>query len=249
MELWSSAFLPEEQPDWATCAIEVGQWRRLTSKHNDASRLIAQIQPICDSSSRGEQPFYVALGSPVQPIHESPIPKLYLPSWVLERLGNDGTGDVAEVKWLAQDAFPGATRIVLRPHDSAFYLVDAKEELERGLTRLGVLVEGTTVEIPLASLGGYTVTFDVVKTEPANIVLAHGEEVAIEFEEAWDAASAVATTVASTEPLTPPLSTSKEADYGFGEDTQMIPGLLEHLLTAARWPMAAATAARPTTKV
>lgn len=229
MELWSSAFLPDDAPDWATCALEVGQWRRITCEHEDASRLIARIQLV-----GSEEPFYVALGSPVQPVHESAIPKMYLPSWIIERLGASGAGDVAEVDWLPQDAFPEATRILLRPHDSAFYHADAKEELERGLTRLGVLVAGTTVEIPLDALGGYRVTFDVVMTEPANVVLAHGEEVAIEFEEAWDAAAYdTPAAAAAAVPI------AKAATVAEEEDTQMIPGLLEHLLTAARWPAAA----------
>ncbi len=233
MELWSSAFLPDEAPDWATCALEVGQWRRITCEHEDAARLIARIQLV-----GSEDPFYVALGSPVQPIHESPLPKMYLPPWVLDRLGAGGAGDVAEVDWLPQDAFPEATRIILRPHDSAFYHADAKEELERGLTRLGVLMAGTTVEIPLDALGGYRVPFDIVATEPANIVLAHGEEVAIEFEEAWDAVGAPA---AAPAPAAAAALTEEE-------DTQMIPGLLQHLLTAARWPASVASATAPRSK-
>lgn len=219
MELWSSAFLPDEHPDWATCALEVGAWRRITAEHGDAARLIAQIQ-------LGERIFHLALGSPIQPIHYSPLPKLYVPTWVLERLGGSGAGDVAEVSWLTQEAFPEATRIVLKPHDSTFYNVDAKEELERGLTRLGVLVEGTTVELPLESLGGYRVTFDVVKTEPATSVLAHGEEVVIEFEEAWDAAAVASATVAEVVPV-------KQISFTEEEDTQMIPGLLAALRAAA----------------
>ena len=44
--------------------------------------------------------------------------------------------------------------------------------------------------IPIGGLGGYEIAFDVVVTEPANIVLAEGDEVAMEFEEALDAPSA-----------------------------------------------------------
>ena len=94
-----------------------------------------------------------------------------------------------EVTWLTQEAFPEATRIVLRPQDSAFYHADAKEELERALTRLGVIRTGDTILVPLDCLGGYEIPFDVVLTEPANIVLAQGDEVIMEFEEALDAIS------------------------------------------------------------
>lgn len=90
------------------------------------------------------------------------------------------------MEWYDQGAFPAATRIVLRPHDSAFFNSDIKAELERGLTRIGVVQRGTSVTIPIEHLGGYEVTFDVVETEPANLVLAEGDEVVLDFEEALD---------------------------------------------------------------
>jgi hypothetical protein len=114
---------------------------------------------------------------------------MFLPPWILEALGVDGSGEEVEVEWMSQEAFPEATKILLRPHDSAFYHADAKEELEAALTRLGVVKNGMTIQIPLQKLGGYEVPFDVVSCEPANVVLAEGDEVAIEFEEAVDAAA------------------------------------------------------------
>jgi hypothetical protein len=74
----------------------------------------------------------------------------------------------------------------MRPHDSTFHTVDAKEELERALTRLGVLSQGKTVIIPISALGGYEIEFDIMVTEPAEIVLADGDEVVMEFEPALD---------------------------------------------------------------
>ena len=174
MELWSTIFT--DSTDWATCILPVHAWRRVTDD-NEGSRLIAKI-------TVGEQTIYAALGTPVQ---EDDTAKLYLPTWMLDQLGVVGEGKNAEVSWLSEEAFPEATRIVLRPHDSAFYHADAKEELERALTQLGILRQGDTLVIPLACLGGFEVVFDVVVTEPANIVLAHGDEVAIEFEGALDA--------------------------------------------------------------
>jgi hypothetical protein len=129
---------------------------------------------------------YMALGSPVQDMSESVEKRLYLPSWVLNRLSIQGMGDSCKIEWLPQDAFPQATRIILRPHDSAFYHADAKEELERALTRLGVLRKGDTILVPIELLGGYEIAFDITECEPANIVLADGDEVAVEFEAAWD---------------------------------------------------------------
>jgi hypothetical protein len=102
-------------------------------------------------------------------------------------LGIEGVGEEATVTWMTEEAFPSATRIVLRPHDSAFHTVDAKEELERALTRLGVLRQGDTILIPIEGLGGYEIAFDVMITEPAEIVLAEGDEVVMEFDAALDA--------------------------------------------------------------
>lgn len=179
MELWSSVFL--EEHDWATCSVSVDTWRRITAE-SPAARHIAEI-------TYDDKKVYVALGVPHNVPYNEPISnteKLYLPTWLLDHLGVDGCGQIVGVKWLIQENFPEASRIVLRPHDSAFYHADAKEELERALTRLGVVREGDTLVIPLECLGNYEIAFDVIKTEPANIVLAQGDEVVMEFEEALD---------------------------------------------------------------
>jgi hypothetical protein len=177
MELWSNIFL-EENSDWATCSVSVATWRKITEE-NEGTRHIARIVS-------GESEVYIALGTPNNAVEENQI---YAPSWLVDHLGVDGFGSQVEVAWLTQEAFPEATRIVLRPQDSAFYHADAKEELERALTRLGVIRTGDTILVPLDSLGGYQIPFDVVITEPANIVLAQGDEVIMEFEEALDAIS------------------------------------------------------------
>ena len=208
MEVWSTVFLAEDiaeraEPDWATAALEVGEWRRITSEQGEIGRIFAEIQ------FGGSDPIYVALGAPVQPPRGGgpegqsggTAGRLYLPSWMLENLGCNGCGELATVEWYGQEAFPAATRLVLRPHDSAFYHADAKEELERALTRLGVVKRGTSITLPLECLGGYEVTFDVLVTEPANIVLAEGDEVALEFEEALDAAGVGAPVVPAAAPL------------------------------------------------
>ena len=87
------------------------------------------------------------------------------------------------VTWRTEEAFPEATRLILKPRDEAFYVTNVKEELEFALTRIGVLQLGDVIRVPLASLGGYEVVFDVLLTEPASIVLMQGDEVAIEFDQ------------------------------------------------------------------
>jgi Ubiquitin fusion degradation protein UFD1 len=179
MELWSNIFLSDPySADYATCSVPLIAWRRIT-EGNPGPRLFGRI-------TYEGRTIYVALGSPNNDI-EGTSEKIYLPTWLLDKLGILGEGERCDVEWLSQNAFPEATRIVLRPHDSAFYHSDAKEELERSLTRLGVLCQGDTLNIPLECLGGYDISIDIVVTEPANIVLAEGDEVVVEFEEALDA--------------------------------------------------------------
>ena len=188
MELWSTAFLADESSgdSWATASLEIGEWRRITGDLGETGRLFAEIRAGNDGL-----PFCVAIGTPIQPPTHLPSEggrqRIFLPPWMAQAAGCQGCGEEVTVEWYDQGAFPAATRIVLRPHDSAFFNSDIKAELERGLTRIGVVQRGTSVTIPIEQLGGYEVTFDVVCTEPANIVLAEGDEVVLDFEEALDA--------------------------------------------------------------
>jgi hypothetical protein len=219
MELWSTTYLTSAVgADWATCGIGTTLWEELYTEHEGAQRLIAQIQI-------GQRTFYAAVGTPLLDV---PRDTMYLPSWMLDCLGVDGMGDRAEVDWLSQEAFPAATHIVLRPHDSAFHHVNAKEELERALTRMGVLKKGTTILVPLEELGGYEVAFDVVGLEPADLVLAEGEEVSIEFEAALDAP-----------PAPPPAVPAPSAPVGLPAQEEMNT-MLSTLTTFAAAPPAAA---------
>lgn len=216
MELWSNIFL--EEADWATCSVSVATWRKITEEH-EGTRQIARIKS-------GEREVYIALGTPNNVVAENQI---YVPSWLVDHLGVDGAGNTVEVTWLTQEAFPEATRIVLRPQDSAFYHADAKEELERALTRLGVIRTGDTILVPLESLGGYEIPFDVVLTEPANIVLAQGDEVIMEFEEALDAISSEEESEEETEVVTPEPEPQPEPQG------QTLGGEVRYLPDGRRW--------------
>jgi hypothetical protein len=181
MDAWSPIFLSDDTSsfDWATCAVNSHIWRTITDMY-DASRIIACIES-------GENKLYVALGGPIIDTLDTRTDKLFVPPWILGSLNLEGCGEPIQVSWMSQEAFPSATRIVLRPHDSAFHTVDAKEELECALTRLGVLYQGKTIRIPISALDGYEIDFDIMITEPAEVVLAEGDEVVMEFEQALDA--------------------------------------------------------------
>lgn len=179
IELWSPAFAQEEV-DSMTCTLEKSAWRSLMNAHEGSRRLFAKID--C-----GGKTLYSAVGSFTESMEgESERKRIILPYWALDVLSTTGMGDLAQVSWVSEDAFPPATRIVLRPHDSAFYHSDAKEELESALTRIGVLQQGQTFMVCIQALGDFPMSFDVLELEPANVVLADGEEVAMEFEASLD---------------------------------------------------------------
>lgn len=178
MQIWSHAFL-NESPG-SLCAVEQRIWLG-AQEEIGGNRLIAEI-------TVGDRVVYSAVGSPLG-AQEGGGDRIFAPTWVLDQLGLSGSGEDVLIQWRSEEFFPEATRLVLRPHDSAFYHADAKEELERALTRLGVLQVGSTITVPLEILGGYEIQFDVVATEPASIVLMQGDEVIMEFEEALDGAA------------------------------------------------------------
>jgi hypothetical protein len=178
MQLWSNLYL-SDQPGML-CLVEERIWLG-AQEEIGGNRLIAEIQA-------GDKKIFSAIGSPLPP-QEGSGDRIFAPSWILDQLGVNGSGEDVRVRWRSEEFFPEATRLVLRPHDSAFYHADAKEELERALTLLGVLQAGTTITVPLDVLGGYEIQFDVLITEPADLVLMQGDEVVLEFEEALDGAA------------------------------------------------------------
>jgi hypothetical protein len=110
----------------------------------------------------------------------------FLPLWMIDSAGIGGLGDEVKVEILNEEAFPPATRIVLKVVDSAFYTSDIKEELEKALSAIGVIRKHTTLQIRVSALGDFPVDLFIANTEPADVVLCDGEEVALEFEEPVD---------------------------------------------------------------
>lgn len=171
--LASTAYL-DMKTDGTVCYINHHDWAQ---RLQDGTRLFA-ILKFTDEISR------VCAVEHFAP-HDCPPDmenSIFAPLWMLP-VSLDGP---IEVDFLSQDALPEATRIVLKPLDSAFYSTDAKEMLTTSLTRLGVLQKGTTVLLSLKELGDYEMGFYVVDLEPADTVLLNGEEVVMEFEEAAD---------------------------------------------------------------
>ena len=217
MHLWSHAFL-DESPG-SLCAVEQRIWLG-AQEEIGGNRLIAEI-------TAGDRVVYSAVGSPLG-AQQGGGDRIFAPTWILDQLRLNGSGEDVAVRWRSEEFFPEATRLVLRPHDSAFYHADAKEELERALTRLGVLQAGTTITVPLEILGGYEIQFDVLVTEPASVVLMEGDEVVMEFEEALDGAAEAQAPIVTpapapiddTEPMIPMMPLAEPVGQVLGGTTR-----------------------------
>ena len=165
----------------SVCYIEQDDWERRLTESADIRRLFAVIK-FGEGMEQQRVCAVEHLSTRFMPQQiENPI---FLPLWMIPE--GAPIGDMVDVEFFSQDAFPEASRIVLKPLDSAFYNTDAKEMLTESLTRLGVLQKGDTVLLKLEELGGYEMGFYVSELEPADIVLLNAEEVAVEFEEAAD---------------------------------------------------------------
>ena len=190
--LWSQEFLGDTARDAALCFVEELTWQRITARVG-GRRIFGRF-------TIGATEFWCALGAPVREV-DSPD-AVYLPFWLLDLYRLEGVGEPAEVTWMNETALPAAERIVLRPHDTAFFHGDAREEMERQLTRIGILRQGDTLLMPLSSLGGYLVGVDVVRLVPPTALM-DGEDVPIEFEEAVDSIEAPVTPPVTARPPTP----------------------------------------------
>lgn len=191
--LYSKVFLDSYDPnDWSNVAVDRSLWEEIhriqtplfygaggTLPTAPTHRYFMQIGSI-------EEGCIVAVGNPIMG-SETEEKKIYMPQWLLEQYGFQGEGESHDVQILTEEAFPQATKIVLRVVDSAFYNSDVKKELEIALTRLGVIKKGQLLHIPIEALDDFIVDIYVSELEPANIVLCEGEEVAVEFEEPIDA--------------------------------------------------------------
>jgi hypothetical protein len=189
VRIWSKAFAPSSDPDPYSIQVDKRIWERAMEQEGSRRRFVRIAQ------SAEEGAWIAPLGQPVTSENEEY--NIYVPLWMLDAAQLSGTGEEAPIQILNEEYFPEAINIRLRVIDSAFYNADVKDELEKALSSIGVIQEHTTLQIPVNALDGYTIEVFVSKTEPANIVLCDGEEVALEFDEPVDQ-------IAPPRPPTPP---------------------------------------------
>jgi hypothetical protein len=186
VSLYSKVFLDSNDiHDWSNVAIDRSLWEDIHRIHINATTVHRYfLRFISDNENKIK--CIVAIGNPVMG-NVTDEKKVYMPQWLLDRHNFQGEGESYHVEILTEEAFPEATKIVLRVVDSAFYNSDIKKELELALTRLGVIEKGQLIHVPIDSLDNFDVDIYVSELEPATIVLCQGEEVVVEFEEPVDA--------------------------------------------------------------
>lgn len=182
IRIWSKAYAPT--PDTNNFSVQVDSeiWRQATRTEGSHRKFLRIHHP------EGLDDWFAPLGDPVRHEEEGEDPclNIYMPLWMIDAGSFKGEGEQSTLEVVDEEYFPEATRIVFRVVDSAFYNADVKEELERALSAVGIIREHMTLQIPIDALGGYAVEVFVSKTEPANLVLCQGDEVAVEFEEPVD---------------------------------------------------------------
>lgn len=180
--LYSKAYAASADTHPYSIQVDQRLWEEIM-RENTSRRVFLSIQQVGDT----RPPWIAPLGAPVHETdNEANTRHIYMPLWMIDSGHFHGLGEPVEVKVLNEEYFPAATRIILRVIDSAFYNTDVKAELESALSSMGVIRTHTTLQIPLESMGQYSIDVFVAATEPADVVFCEGDEVAVEFEEPVD---------------------------------------------------------------
>jgi hypothetical protein len=182
VKLFSDCFSPADTHDHYSVSPSVSLWRKWMEENPHAQRLFLRIYHPEREDDEGT--FLVPVGDPVQA--ENGDNAIYLPTWMIDTNKYSGCGEETIVEVLDTASLPRATRIVLRPVDSALHEVDVVSVFEQSFSRLGVLQEGKLYLIPLEELGGFHVSVYVEKLEPAKEVYMDGDEIPLEFERPVD---------------------------------------------------------------
>lgn len=186
VKLYSQEFCPVDEANPSHVIVEKSLWSKVYRDTDEGGRIFLRI-----FNEESVHEWIAPMGGVV---HQSmvdeddlePTYRIYMPIWMLDSAGFQGTGEALQCSILTNEAFPNATKITLRVVDSAFYNSDVKAELEAALTHLGVLKRHTTIQIPVQCLGNFPIELFVSNVEPADCVLCDGDEVEVEFEEPVD---------------------------------------------------------------
>jgi hypothetical protein len=181
VRIWSKAYAPSPDTDSFSIQVDKHIWQQAMQPEGARRQFLRIEHP------GGLEDWIAPIGHPVTiSEEEKDIYDVFLPLWMIDAAHLSGDGETTTLEVMSEENFPEATRIVFRVIDSAFYNADVKGELETALSSIGVIRKHSVLQIPVEALGGYKVEVFVSETEPANLVLCDGEEVAVEFEEPVD---------------------------------------------------------------
>jgi len=219
--LYSKLYLEQDDTTW--CARP--SRRLLKNVHdidedNDSVRWIAVIGlSATDASADAEEAtggneIRIALGDPVS---SAVGLSLYIPQWVLNSAGLEGTGETVNIRFERSETLAKATQLEFKVLGEIPEGIDLKDLLEEPLSQLGVLEQGQIIPAPLFD----GVSLIVKSCSPSGVpVFLDGAEIALEIE-ADDAVlpSPVAATYTSSE------SESATEERDEGQEDSMIPSL------------------------
>lgn len=182
IRLFSECFAPSPISDLFICSPSRSLWERWMQEFPNSTRLFLRIYNPNRSDDEGT--CIMPVGDPVA---DSEIQNaVYLPMSMLDANQLKGSGEECLIELFDSSSLPRATKIVLRPIDSALHEVDVVSVFEKAFSRLGVLQKGHLYLVPLEDLGGFQVPVFVEKLEPADEVYLDGDDVPLEFEQAVD---------------------------------------------------------------
>jgi hypothetical protein len=210
--LCSQAFLSSKDEDNFSFQASRSLWQKIV-RSEDIGRIFLRI-----STEDPPREWIAPLGHPITEDMDMED-TLFIPLWMASQAHPtpfDACGEMVDATVMTTEAFPEATKLTLRVVDSAFYNSDVKGELELALSRIGIVRRHTVIKIPIENLSGFPVEVFVAGTEPADLVLCEGEEVAIEFEEPVDHYS--------PEPSRPPTPIPPVMDELIPQNTTLFPG-------------------------
>lgn len=183
ISLFSNGYLTSNSTtDWATATVSRDLWEQIYRQETSlGNRHFIRFEA-------HERTVVVAIGRPSMEANElsEEANKVYIDNMFIQRLGLYGDGEIIRVTIFTQEAFPEATRIVIRSVDSAIYNSNVKQELEHALTHLGLLEKHVQYQVPIQALGNFPIDIFISELEPAHMVLCHGDDIVIEFEEPVD---------------------------------------------------------------
>ena len=102
---------------------------------------------------------------------------LICPSWMFYTLNPSKEVNIEKLFDIDNDEepLPLATKIYLRPLDNELYHANIEEEISIYLSNFQTLQQGSTIVVPISSLGGFAVDIFVEKCEPQEEVLLRGD--------------------------------------------------------------------------